>query len=162
MSKMKSLPSISLLISLLLAACGGGVGRDNGRGDTLASSDGIVMLRGVETMYVGDERPDSAVLEMFMRLPEFQQRGVPEHLSIIGIIPEDRITICNYASSEDIIGKKRRFLEAEWRADGNEFLSNADPPLPNPSKGFLRMSYEILPDTLIPVDSFYYDEVFEF
>ena len=67
MSKMKSLPFISLLISLMLPACCGGVGRDNGRGDTLASSDVIVMLRGVETMYVSDERPDSAVLDMFMR-----------------------------------------------------------------------------------------------
>lgn len=36
---MKGLLSISLLISLTLAACGGGVGRDNGRGDTLASAD---------------------------------------------------------------------------------------------------------------------------
>ena len=165
MSKMKTLPFISLLISLMLASCGGGVGRDNGRDDTLASADVIAMLSEVETMYVGDECPGSAVLEMFMRLPEFLKRGVPERLSLIGpnsTIPEDRVTICNYASSEDIIGKKRRFLEAEWRADGNEFLSNADPPLPNPSKGFLRMSYEILPDTLLPVDTFYYDEGFEF
>lgn len=136
--------------------------RDTVRGDIPASSDTIALLREVETMYVGDECPGSAVLEMFMRLPEFQERGVPEHLSIIGIIPEDRVTICNYASAEDILGKKRRFLEAEWRADGNEILGDADPPLPNPSKGFLRMSYEILPDTLIPVDSFYYDEGFEF
>ena len=162
---MKCLLYISLLFSHTLAACGGGVGRDNGRGDTLASADVIAMLREVETMYVGDECPGSAVLEMFMRLPEFQERGVPERLSLIGpnsTFPEDRVTLFNIATPEEILGGKRRFLEAEWRADGNEFLSNADPPLPNPSKGFLRMSYEILPDTLIPVDSFYYDEGFEF
>ncbi|MDE6009502.1 MAG: hypothetical protein K2G90_09885 [Muribaculaceae bacterium] len=136
--------------------------KDTVRGDIPASSDTIALLRQVETMYDDDQRPDRAVLEMFMRVPEFKKRGVPEHLSIIGIIPEDRVTLCNYASAEDILGKKHRFLEAEWSAYGNEFLGDADPPLPNPSKGFLRMSYEILPDTLIPVDSFYYDEGFEF
>ena len=68
---------------------------------------------------------------------------------------------CNFHGKKRL-GKKRCFLEAAWHADGNEFLSNADPPFPNPSKGFLRMSYEILSDTLISVDSFYYDEGFEF
>lgn len=162
MRKMKGHLLISLLIYLTLVACGSVVGKDNGREETLATADTIAMLREVAAIYAGDERPDSAVLEMFMRLPEFKERGVPEHLSIIGIIPEDRITLCNYASAEDILGKKRRFLEAEWTADGNEFLGDADPSLPYPSKGFLRTSYEILPDTLIPVDSFYYDEGFEF
>lgn len=152
---------MSLLVSHTLAACGG-KSRDNVRDDVLTSSDTIALLREVETMYADDQRPDSAVLEMFMRVSEFKERGVPEHLSIIGIIPEDRVTICNYASAEDILGKKHRFLEAEWSADGNEFLGDADPSLPYPSKGFLRTSYEILPDTLIPVDSFYYDEGFEF
>lgn len=55
MSNMKSFLFISLLISLTLAACDGGVGRDNGKGDTLASADAIAMLREVETMYIGDE-----------------------------------------------------------------------------------------------------------
>ena len=41
---------ISLLISLMLAACGGGVGRDIGMGDTLASADAIAMLSKVETI----------------------------------------------------------------------------------------------------------------
>lgn len=162
---MKSLPFISLLIALTLTACGGGVGRDNGRGDTLASADTIAMLREVETMCVGDERPDSAVLVMFMRLPEFHRRGVPEHMSLIGpnsAIPEDRVTLFNIAAPEELFGGKRRFLEAEWAVDGNEFLIDADPPLPKPSKGFLRIFYEILPDTLILDDSFYYDEDFEF
>ena len=69
---------MSLLISLTLVACGGGESRDNVRGDTPAPSDTFAMLREVETLYAGDERPDSAVLEMFMRVSEFKERGVPE------------------------------------------------------------------------------------
>ena len=166
MSKITTLPFISLLISLMLAACGGGVGRDNGRGDTFASADNIAMLREVETMYVGDERPDSAVLEMFMRLPEFLEHGVPEHLSLIGpnsTIPEDRATLFNIATPEELFGGKRRFLEAEWAVDSTEYLRHIDPPAsPDGIQCHLRISYEILPDTLIPVDTLYYDEGFEF
>ena len=48
MSKMKSLPFISLLISLMLAACGGGVRRDNSRGDTLIPIDTLYHHDGIE------------------------------------------------------------------------------------------------------------------
>ena len=150
----------------MLAACGGGVGRDNGRGDTLASADVIAMLSEVEPMYVDDERPDSAVLEMFVRLPEFQQRGVPERLSLIepnSAIPEDRVTLFNIATPEELFGGKRRFLEAEWAVDSTEYLRHADlPTSPNGFQCHLRISYEILPDTLIPVDTLYHHEGLEF
>lgn len=102
---------ISSLISLSLAACSGGIGNDNGRGETLTSVDTVAMLHAAETMNHGDLRPDSAVLEMFMRMSELRQRGVPDHLSVIGIIPEDRVTIYNIATPEDVFKGKRRFLE---------------------------------------------------
>ena len=166
MNKMKTIPFISLLISLMLAACGGGVGRDNGRGDTLASVDVIATLSEVETMYIGDERPDSAVLEMFMRLPEFQERGVLEHLSLIGpnsTFPEDRVTLFNSATPEELFGGTRCFLEAEWAVDSTEYLRHIDPlATPDGSQCHLRISYEILPDTLIPVDTLYHHDGIEF
>ena len=166
MHKLKGLLYISLLFSHTLAACGGGVGRDNGRGDTLASADVIAMLREVETMYVGDECPGCAVLEMFMRLPEFQERGVPERLSLIGpnsTFPEDRVTLFNIATPEEILGGKRRFLEAEWAVDSTEYLRHIDPPAsPSGFQCHLRISYEILPDTLIPIDTLYHHDGIEF
>ena len=166
MSKMKTIPFISLLISLMLAACGGGVGWDNGRGDTLASADTFAMLREVETMYVVEERPDSAVLEMCMRLPEFQQRGVPERLSLIGpnsTMPEDRITLFNIATPEKIFGGQHRFLEAEWAVDSTEYLRHIDQPAsPDGSQCHIRISYEIFPDTLIPIDTLYHHDGIEF
>ena len=163
---MKTPPFISLLISLTLAACGGGVSRDSGKGDTLALADTIAMLSEVETMYVGDERPDSAVLEMFMCLPEFQERGVPLHLSLIGSnsnIPEDRVSLFNIATPEELFGGKRRFLEAEWTIDSTEYLRHIYPPFsPDGFQCHLRISYEILPDTLITVDTLYYHDGIEF
>ncbi len=48
MSKMKSLPFISLLISLMLPACGGGVGRDNCMGSTLIPVDTLYHHDGIE------------------------------------------------------------------------------------------------------------------
>ena len=154
------------LVFLMLAACGGGVGRDNGRGDTLASADNIAMLSEVETIYVGDERPDSAVLEMSMRLPEFQERGVPEHLSLIGPnsdIPEDRVTLFNIATPEELFGGKRRFLEAEWAVNSTEYLRHIDQSnSPGGAQCHLRISYEIHSDTLIPVDTLYHHDGIEF
>ena len=142
------------------------MGRDNGRGDTHASANVIAMLGEVETMYVGDKRPDSAVLEMLMRLPEFQERGVPERLSLIGpnsTMPEDRVTLFNIATPEELFGGKRRFLEAEWTVDSTEYLRHIDlPASPDGSQCHLRISYEIHSDTLIPVDTLYHHDGIEF
>ncbi len=44
---------LSSFISLSLAACSGSVERDNGKGDTLTSSDTDAMLHAAETMYHG-------------------------------------------------------------------------------------------------------------
>ena len=161
---MKELLFISLIISLTVAACGSGGGKANDIGDALICADTNALLREVETMYVGDERPDSTILVMFMRSPEFQERGVPDHLSLIGpnsTLSEDRVSLCNFITTEEIFGGKRRILEAEWVVGSCEFFVDAEPSLP-PSNGFLRVSYEIRPDTLILIDSFYYDEGFEF
>ncbi len=163
MSKTKALLFISSFIFLSLAACSGGAGKDNGRGDTLTSIDTVAMLRAAETMYHGDLRPDSAVLELFMRMPELRQRGVPDHLSVIGIIPEDRVTIYNIATPEDVFESKRRFLEAEWAIDSTEYLNNSElHDSPDNPQCHIRITYEILPASLHPVDTLYYHSGIEF
>ncbi len=160
---MKGLLYISSFIFLTLAACSGGAGKDNGKGDTLTSSDTVAMLRAVETMYHGDLRPDSAVLELLMRMPELRQRGVPDHLSVIGIIPEDRVTIYNIATPEDVFEGKRRFLEAEWAIDSTEYINNAElHDSSDNSQCHIRITYEILPASLNPVDILYYHSGMEF
>ncbi len=160
---MKALLFLSSFISLTLAACSGGAGKDNGKGDTLTSVDTVALLRAVETMYHGDLRPDSAVLELFMRMPELRQRGVPDHLSVIGIIPEDRVTIYNIATPENVFEGKRRFLEAEWAIDSTEYINNAGlHDSPDNSQCHIRITYEILPASLHPVDTLYYHSGIEF
>ncbi len=160
---MKALLFISSFISLTLAACSGEMGKNNVRGDTLTSIDTVAMLRAAETMYHGDLRPDSAVLELLMRMPELRQRGVPNHLSVIGIIPEDRVTIYNIATPEDVFEGKRRFLEAEWAIDSTEYINNAElHDSPDNSQCHIRITYEILPARLHPVDTLYYHSGLEF
>lgn len=55
---MKQLWLILILLSLIAVACNNGAGRDNDKNDDYTSADTIAVLRMVETMYSGDERPE--------------------------------------------------------------------------------------------------------
>lgn len=163
---MKGLLFISFLIFLMFVACNSGAGRDSDKNDDYTSADTIAVLRMVETMYSGDERPDSAILRRFVRLTEFQKRGVPEHLSLIGpnsIIPEDRIVLLNIATADEIAGDRRHFLESTWAIDSTEYIRNDATGLtPDGNPCHMTVRYELLPDTLLPVDTLYYHDGMEF
>ena len=155
-----------ILLSLIVAACNSGAGSDNSKNYDYSSADTIAVLRMVETMYSGDERPDSAILRRFVCLTEFQKRGVPEHLSLIGpnsVISEDRIGLLNIATADEIASGRRHFLEATWAIDRTEYIRNEAtglPPHGNPCHMTVR--YEILPDTLLHADTLYYHDGMEF
>lgn len=155
-----------ILLSLIAAACNSGAGRDNDKNDDYSSADTIVVMRMIETMYSGDKRPDSAILRRFVRLTEFQKRGVPEHLSLIGpnsVIPEDRIGLLNIATAGEIASGRRHFLEATWAIDSTEYIRNEATGLtPDGNPCHMTVRYEILPDTLLSADTLYYHDGMEF
>lgn len=157
-----------ILFSIIASACNSGAGRDNDKNDdyTSTSADTITVLRMVETMCSGDERPDSAILRRFVRLTEFQKRGVPEHLSLIGpnsVIPEDRIGLLNIATADEIASGRRHFLESTWAIDSTEYIRNEATGLtPDGNPCHMTVRYELLPDTLLPVDTLYYHDGMEF
>lgn len=155
-----------MLLSLIAVACNSGADKDNDKNDDYTSADTIAVLRMVETKYSGDERPDSAILRRFVRLTEFQKRGVPEHLSLIGpnsVIPEDRIGLLNIATADEIFSGRRRFLELSWSIDSTEYIANdATGCNPDGNTCHITIRYEILPDTLLPVDTLYHHDGMEF
>ena len=155
-----------MLLSLIAVACNNGADKDNDKNDDYTSADTIAVLRMVETKYSGDERPDSAILRRFVRLTEFQKRGVPEHLSLIGpnsVIPEDRIGLLNIATADEIGSGRRLFLESTWAIDCTEYIHNEATDLtPDGNPCHMTVRYELLPDTLLPVDTLYYHDGMEF
>ncbi|WP_290391990.1 hypothetical protein [uncultured Duncaniella sp.] len=157
---------LMMLLSLIAVACNSGAGKDNDKNDDYTSADTIAVLRMVETMYSGDERPDSAILRRFVRLTEFQKRGVPEHLSLIGpnsVIPEDRIGLLNIATADEIGSGRRHFLESTWAIDSTEYIRNDATNLtPDGNPCHITVRYELLSDTLLPVDTLYYHDGMEF
>ena len=155
-----------MFLSLIAVACNSGADKDNDKNDDYTSADTIAALRIVKTMYSGDERLDCAILRRFMCLTEFQKHGVPEHLSLIGpnsVIPEDRIGLLNIATADEIAGGRRHFLESTWAIDCTEYLRNEATGLtPDGNPCHMTVRYELLSDTLLPVDTLYYHDGMEF
>lgn len=161
------LTSIFLVaLMLLLTACGGNcnVRSDDSRETTAA--DTIAMLREVGSRYAQANRPDSATLAAMLRLPDIHSRGIPEHIDIIGpnsVISEERIGLLNIATADEIFSGRRRFLELSWPIDSTEYIANdATGSNPDGEQCHITIRYEILPDTLLPVDTLYHHDGEEF
>ena len=152
---------------LLLTACGGNGKRAIGLYSPEATAaDTIAVLRKVGSRYAQTSHPDSATLAAMLRLPDIQRRGIPEHIDVIGpnsVISEERIELLNIATADEIFSGRCRFLELSWPIDSTEYIAK-DATGSNPDRNtcHITISYEILPNTLLPVDTLYYHERMEF
>lgn len=158
-------------MALSLVSCGGNRSGDVRGIDsfTPTAADTIAMLRQMGDAYAdATNRPDSATLAAILRLPDIRRRGLPESIYVTGpgtIISEDRNGLCNIASPDDILEGRRRFLEIEWAVDSTEYLAATARDLlcnPDGEPCHLRITYEIVPDTLVPVDTLWYHDGIEF
>lgn len=148
---------ISLLI---LTACGGNGNGQSADSPEATAADTIAMLREVGSRYAQANCPDSAILAAMLRLPDIQHRGIPEHIDVIGpnsVISEERIELLNIATADEIFSGRRRFLELSWPIDSTEYTANDETGSnPDGEQCHITLHYEILPDTLLPVDTLYH------
>lgn len=148
------------IISLLImTACGGNGNGQSADSREATTSDTIAMLREVGSRYAEANRPDSATLAAMLRLPDIHRRGIPEHIDVIGpnsVISEERIELLNIATADEIFSGRRRFLELSWPIDSTEYIANdATGSNPDNNTCHITLRYEILPGTLLPVDTLY-------
>ena len=119
----------------------------------------IATLREVCSRYVGTDSPDSVTLAAILRLPDINRRGIPEYIDVIGpnsVISEERIGLLNIVAADDIFSGRHRFLELSWFIDSTEYTAhNATGSDPGGAQSHITVRYEILPDTLLPVDTLY-------
>lgn len=153
---------------LIVTACGDHYNKNAGTADKGQSSgiDTLAVLRKVEGPYVDANPPDSVTLAAILRLPDLQKRGIPETMDVIGansLFTEDRTGIFNLTTMEDITEGRVRFLELTWELDDPTEIAynNTDTPTDG-EKSHIRIWYEILSDSLIPVDTLYWHDGMEF
>lgn len=151
---------LGIISLLILTACGGNGNGQSADSPEATAADTIAMLREVGSRYAQANRPDSAILAAMLRLPDIQLRGIPEHIDAIGpnsVISEERIELLNIATADEIFSGSRRFLELSWPIDSTEYTANdATGSNPDGEQCHITLRYEILPDTLLPVDTLYH------
>lgn len=154
---------LSIISLLVLTACGGNGKRAIGLYSPEATAaDTIAMLRKVGSRYAQTSHPDSTTLAAMLRLPDIHRRGIPEHIDVIGpnsVISEERIELLNIATADEIFSGRRRFLELSWPIDSTEYIAkDATGSNPDGNTCHITIRYEILPDTLLPVDTLYHHD----
>lgn len=147
---------------LLLTACGGNGNRQSADSPEATAADTIAMLLEVGSRYAEANRPDSTTLAAMLRLPDIHRRGIPEHIDVIGpnsVISEERIELLNIATTDEIFSGRRRFLELSWPIDSTEYIAkDVTGSNPDGNTCHITIRYEILPDTLLPVDTLYHHD----
>lgn len=105
-------------------------------------------------------------LAVMLQLPDIHRRGIPEHIDVIGlnsVISEESIGLLNIATTDEIFSGIRRFLELSWPIDCTEYIANdATGSNPDGEQCHITIRYEILPGTLLLVDTLYHHDGEEF